>query len=325
MENEKNKVAFPKKEIQDWASNLGQAAKEKVADVAVAVKQKRENAIEISTEKRLKKERDQLQPVFLSDLSAAGFRLPPMICIEDPDEKHMRSLVCKDAIGFQSNEGDLQILHLYPDAVDKAGIHFFPQNDKAAYFVDNSKSSFYVNLEDYFKFQRKARIDELEQIAFCLGATHVEARLIEQESSKETTKRKAGINAAKVAKAGMEHDEERREYTKSEVALCSDFVGNNEPKRPVLHYFNNEDNILNLIDMRLHGENSITAKSYSWEFSHSSGIQEKTAVKIESALKKMKYGLNTSLVNKASEEKRTMLKYTIKFKAEKEEQPKEKM
>ena len=316
---EKEKRSFPKKEIQEWATDVSQSAREKVTGVATAVKDRRDAASEKSKEKRLEKERELLKPVFLADLTTADFQLPPMICIEDPDEKHVKSPVCKDSIGFKSGDDDLQILHLYPDELEGSGISFYPRIEKAVYFVDNSKTSFYVNLEEYFEFQKKAKIDELEQIASCLGATHVEARLIEQEKSRSVSKRKGGIKISRTMGTSVEAEEEKLSAEKAEVALCTDFAGNNEPRRPVLHYFSNEVSILNLIDMRLNGENTIKSKTYSWDFSHSSGIQEKTAIKIENALKKMKYSVNTSLVSKAMEEKRTMLKYTIKFKTEKQE------
>ena len=318
-DREKEKRIISKKELLDWADNLRQTTREAAAGAASFVKEKRDAVSERSIEKRLENERKALKPVFLEDLAAAGFRFPPMICIEDPDEKHMKSVVCKGSIGFQSREDDLQILHLYPESLDQTGVSFFPRKEKAAYFADNSSSNFYVNLEEYFEFQKKARIDELEQIAFCLGAIHVEARLIEQERSQSEEKKKVGIKAPKSNKAGVESGMETREAFKAEVALSTDFAGNNAPWRPVLRYFNNEASILSLIDMRLNGENTIKSKTYSWDFSRSSGIQKRTAANIENALKKMKYGMNLSLVEKASEEKRTMLKYTIRFKAEKPE------
>ncbi len=311
---EKERKSFPKKEIVDWASGFGQAARDKVTDVATVVKVKREQAVEQANEAKLEKERKALRPVFAEDLEAPDYDLPPMICVAEPDEKHQRSIVCKDSLGFLQKVGDMQILYIYPDQAENLKLTFQPAFGEAAFYADNTQKDLYINLDEYFEYQKKARIDELEQIAFCLGAKHVEARLIERERTTSSVKGKASAKAGKIGKLEMEHDSASMEASASEVALCTDFDGNNTPVRPELRYFKNESSVLNLIDMRLSGSgNKIKSKTYSWDFSHSSGIQEKTAMKIESALKVAKIGINVSLVKNAATEKRTMLKYTIVF------------
>ncbi len=312
MENDKK--AFPKKEIAEWASGFSQAARGKVVGVAAAVKDKSEQVIEHANEAKLLKERKTLCPVFLSDLEAPDYSIPPLISIAEPDEKHQKSVVCEGSIGFLKRAGDLQILNIYPDKAGFLNLVFQPALGQAVYYVDNTQKNLYINLEDYFEYQKKARIDELEQIAYCLGARHVEARLIERERITDAVKGKISGKAQKAAKTEGEYEQTRSEMSLSEVALCTDFDGNCTPTRPVLKYFKNEASILNLIGMRLSNtDNKIKSKTYSWDFSHSSGIQEKTAVKIESALKVAKIGINASLVKKAATEKRTMLKYTIVF------------
>ena len=310
---DKERKGFPGKELADWAVGVGQNAKNKISKAADTVKESREQMAIHSAEIKIAKDRLLLRPVFLEDLSAPNFTFPPLVCIAEPDERHQKSPACKDAIGFLRNEEDLQILNLYPEYVDSVGLRFYPAADKAAFYVDNSQPNFYVNLDEYFEFQKKARIDELENIAFCLGAKHVEARLIEAKRTEEASKDKADVKGGRVVKAGASRESSQAEASRWEVALSSDFDGSDNPKRPVLHYFQNEASVQNLIAMRMNPEHKIKSKTYSWDFSHSSGIKESTAVKIENAVKKMKLGMSASVVKKARTEKRTMLKYTIDF------------
>ncbi|MBQ3276138.1 MAG: hypothetical protein IJH47_03660 [Oscillospiraceae bacterium] len=309
----KNRAPFPGKELADWAVDTSLAAKEKLAKAAVAVKEGHEQAVLKAQEFKRLRELRELRPVFQEDLCAETYAFPPMICIAEPDEKHARSPLCENAVGFLRSEQDLQILQIYPDAADKFGLTFFPATENAAFFVEDSQPNFYVNLDNYFEYQKKARIDELESIAFCLGAKHVEARLIESIRSEELTKAKAGGNGGKAVKADVSHETAQAKASRWEVALSSDFDGSDNPKRPVLHYFQNEASVQNLISMRMDSEHKILSKTYSWDFSHSSKIKEATALKIESALKKMKIGIHTSVVKQARTEERTMLKYTIDF------------
>ena len=309
----KEKIQFPGKELAGWAAGIGQAAKDRVVKAAEAMKEGGEQLRLRANELKAEKELEELCPVFPETLSSASFSYPPLICIAEADEKHLKSPVCKGSIGFLRKEDDLEILQLYPDSVGAVGITFFPSMEPAAFFVENSKEKFYVNLDDYFEYQKKERINELENIAFCLGAKHVEARLIESKKDETVVGGKADLKIPKVVKGQAAREEDHSEASRWEVALSTDFDGSDEPRRPVLHYFQNEASVLNLIAMRMGQDHKIKAKTYLWDFSHSSGIKESTAVKIESALKSMKIGLNTSLVTKAKTEKRTMLKYTIEF------------
>ena len=86
-----------------------------------------------------------------------------------------------------------------------------------------------------------------------------------------------------------------------------------EPKRPELRYFINEDEIKNLINMKVDGHNPVTQWSSSFKYSKSSGIKEDAAVKIDAALAKMKITGNASVVYEAQRENRIEFQYEIDF------------
>ena len=83
-----------------------------------AAKDTATNAIITVGEKHRELERKLLQPIFQEDLDSAEFLIPKLVRITEIDKKHAESDVCRDSIGFISDQKDLRIVNIYKDKVD---------------------------------------------------------------------------------------------------------------------------------------------------------------------------------------------------------------
>ena len=140
-----------------------------------------------------------------------------------------------------------------------------------------------------------------------------------QEAKKKrlTSKQSKGSLSIKIpgkdhANASTEHLFEANDLTDVSVELDTNFNGG-EPSRPEVTYFRYENDITNLIDMRLSDRNSVTNKTYIIQCSSSRDMKEKTAANIDVLLKKNGMSGNGSVTSEVEEQKRTYFEYTIEF------------
>ena len=85
------------------------------------------------------------------------------------------------------------------------------------------------------------------------------------------------------------------------------------PNKPELVYLAKDENVQNLIRLRMAGGDDFHNHKISIEMSSSSGIKEKDAVKIDAALKGLKVSGNSTVSNEARNESRRVLEYEIEF------------
>ena len=97
-----------------------------------------------------------------------------------------------------------------------------------------------------------------------------------------------------------------------EIAAEMDCPGH-APMEPCLHFLQREPSIQTLISLRMDESSPITHQKYTLKLSNSSGIKEKDAVKIDAALKAMKFIGNTTVTSEARNEARRFFEYEIDF------------
>ncbi len=310
----KPELKFSKDKINDFANAVGNATKNAVTTVSDNVKESSEQFGKHIDKVKFENDRKKLCPIFEDELFSEEYQLPPMIRIVDYD-KRRDNKACEGAVGFETNTKDMKALNIYVEHVDRLGLTFYPRTTDSVYYVDPCDSHLYINLEDYFSYLKKARVDELETIAQTLGAKHVKISLKEQSKSSSTRSRNLSMGLKRKMSMGVSADECSNEMCDIEIAAEVDFKGRDTPAEPRLVYFKNESDINALVKMRLNpdNQNMLLSKTYSFKYSNSSGIQVKQAVKIEEALSQMNCKIGASISNEALNESRIMLEYNIVF------------
>lgn len=264
---------------------------------------------------RLEKEYINLCPIFEETISEPEFILPKLIRVSNIDKKHAESKACENSIGYRSEHDGIQILTVYPKYVDLFGLQFYPNMESEVYFVDPCDRDQYIALDEYFKFLRLKKVNELQQIAQTLGAKHFRVTYAEQESSDTNNKTKAGFSVKNKSKASPSSDYQmemgKKTFNRVEVAAEMDCLGH-EPTEPSLKYLKGDPNIEVLIKMRM-SKNAPIHQKVAVNLMSMSGIKVKDAIKIDGALNALHFGGQGSIQKEAQSEARTILEYEIDY------------
>lgn len=333
MTKDKEKLIFPKEDFKRWAGDIGGAAVGVVNEVVGHIKDAAEEQEQKKLKAKYNKRFNSLNPVFQRDFAqvtpisvitstnpilirAGSTPLPNIIHIVEKDKKHAESPICADAVGHISVENDLPVLNIYPEYVKQLGIRFYPDTQRSVYYVDPFQKSHYIDIDEYFEQQKTARVRELEQIAYDLGATHVEIIFKTKTVESEHEQKKAGIGAkmgSKKAEAKAEHEKKEKQEETIEVCSVLELGGHNNPHEPELIYFKRDPDIQKLIFMRMDPKSTLKKKEYSIKYSKAAGIKTKDAAKIQGAIMKMGGSADVSLMEEATKESHTTLIYKIEF------------
>lgn len=300
------------------ASEAGRIIKKNLEEVPGKVKEGKE-FLEVQYGKaKYDMDKKRLHPIFESDLAEYTSNKPFLIRVVDYD-KRMEVEACKGAIGFVEKIKNENILNLYSEFASQAGFQLYPCVTETIYCANPYLDNFYVGLDDYFKYIKKAKVDELETVAYSLGAKHVKISFKEKKKtlvSKDANGKVKG-NAFGVAKVNgdMEYSMSSDEFSNIEVYTEVDFDGNDVPSRPELTYFKQESDIAALIRMRLDEDNmnKIKSKTYTFNYYSNREMQEKTAANIDVILKKLNCSGNGTVVSEVQSERRMVLEYSIVF------------
>lgn len=322
---EKPKFKIDKEKIMNKMGELGEAAKKTIDVTSEKAKQVIDDTSEKAAEgtkylgEQYEKAKHELDlklynPVFEDELQAYDFKLPFIIRIVKYD-KRMENEACKGSIGFSDKIKQENILHIYEDFAEQLGITFYPCIKDTIFCANPYKENFYICLDDYFTYIRKAKVDELETIAHSLGAKYVKVSFKEKKKTFVSNNINAKAGYGKKVSIKAENNQVKDEYSGIEVAAEVEFNGNSEPVKPELVYFKNESDINALIKMRLDKENrnQIKSKTYVFSCHDNRGMQEKTAITIDAMLNKLGCAGNSSVVSEVQTECRTVLEYSIVF------------
>lgn len=302
-----------------FAGNMGKKAKEITASAAKAIKAGGETAIDKFGQYRTEQELKKMKPVFRDDLLADRFSMPPRIRIVDYDRRK-ESGVCANAIGFEDCIGNTKILTFYSEILAELPIRFYPNAVAGVYSVCPQDSGLYINLTEYFTYLKNERLVELRDIARSLGAKHFRVVMKESNSSSDSVKssKQTGIHLFKKGtgfQSGTGNSNSRTESNGVTLADDLTFAESQEPIKPKLKYYKNDNNIQQLIEMRLNKDKrgTLTTQNYCLHCSATSCIDNETAKNLGVALKKLDYSMVDSFVSQAYAENQSVFEYTIEF------------
>lgn len=307
---------FDMADVSAVADAVGDAMKKGVA----AVKESAE-------ENRKRIELKALQPIFPDTIDQTDFLMSKLIRIVDKDKKHAASDVCQGSIGFLSDKGGLRIVNIYRESTEAFGLTFYPDADYEFYYVNPTDRDNYIALDEYFTYLKMVRINELQRVAQDLGAKYFKVTYKEELTSFSEFKGKVKAAASKGNKTSKTSKESKKltkgdidgervtaekEFSMVDVAAEMHMAGHT-PQRPKLVYLLKDDNVQNLIHMRMTGGEDFHNHKISIRMSNTSGIKESDAMKIDAALKGMKVSGNATVISEAKNESRRYLEYEIEF------------
>ena len=299
------RIADKQKDNINLAANRVRAGAEQMADGAKDAKQKLDVA--------------RLKPVFLDQIKTGEYQMPNLIHIVESD-KRQENPVCIGSIGFEKKYKDMRMLTIYESDIDSLGLRFSSVSNNSFYYIYPFDNTMYIDLDEYFDYLKKQRVAELEQVAHALGAKHFRITLKEEKTFLVKQSQKGNVKAkGKLpliqgnVDLNNEHSLTEKQYANLSVAAESFFDGSSEPVRPELKYYRHEQDIQNLIDMRLNGVNAIQSKTYTLKYNSSAAIKEQEAAKIDYALKSLGCTGNASVTGEVQRENRTVLEYLIEF------------
>ena len=295
--------------VSDFGKKVGEST-QKNAKVFLE-KAKNENYL-----RRMKK----YNPLFPEVYQAEDFNLPNMIMIVD-DAVRRDIDVCEGAIGWTSNSGNMEVLHLYEEAVSLKNITFVPAPIcDAIYFVDNFDKNRYINIDNIFVKAHEERLAELEYIAYSLGAKSCSIEIIESQTETSFDKKSyeslksANIKGIKVSSStDIEVDSSYRNSSERSGRTRTKFKGNDTPSKPELKWFQHDDNINKLIEMRCSDSNAIESRTLELQGSSSATMSQKTALAIDETLATIKAKCHATMEKQVRKENHSKLIFDIEF------------
>ena len=300
------------------AEFVGDAAKAAVDFADVQLKQAKDVFDKLGRdydEARQKRNIEKYRPIFEEDLETGKIEYPNMINIVDFD-KRMGIEECKGAIGFKENIKNVELIGIYKNDLAKyEGIEFYPDVSASVYYVHPFQNNKYIEVFEYFKYLKEAKVAELENIAQKLGAKHFSVKIMEESMSNEKVARKggAGIGVQKdKGSVDTESDSAEKKYEYVGIAAENTYPGK-EPEEPELVFWANNESIKSLVKQRMDKSNPITSKKFTLDYNTSSGIKEKDAAKIDGVLKTLKFKAAGSIQKEAQKESKRRFEYTIDF------------
>ena len=266
-------------------------------------------------ETRSKRILEKYQPIFPEDLTNDSISYPKMLNVVDSD-KRMSIEECSGAVGYQDLIKGVKLIGIYEKDLEQfQGIEFYPDASASVYYVHPFQSNKYIQVFEYFKYLKEAKVAELENIAQALGAKHFSVKIYEESMSKEKVNTKAnamlGIKKDK-ASSDVGHSDEQKNYEYVGIAAENTYPGK-EPEMPELLFWANNESIKTLIKQRLDPKNPLSSKKFTLDYNTSSGIKEKDAAKIDGVLKVLKFKAAGSIEKEAQKESKRRFEYEIDF------------
>lgn len=229
-------------------------------------------------------------------------------------DKRMSVEACQGAVGFEEKIKSEKVFHLYRETAGEQGIRFVPYVDETIYYKNPYEDNSYICLDEYFTYIRKAKISELEKIAYCLGAKYFKVEVKEKKKTIMADKKKANAKVKGVGSTDVSYEHTQDEYSNTEIAAELTFKGNATIQEPELKYFRLSDDIINLVEMRLGANgNQLQKKTYRFDCTTNLDMKEAMAANIDAVLKGLKCTGNATMSSEYQSQKRTILEYTIEF------------
>lgn len=303
--------------VAEKASDIGGEVKEFTDDALEKIKESSDKLSKQLYEAKLEADKKRLMPIFREDLECANFIYPAMIRVVEYDKQHMENEACQGSVGFIDVVSGAKVLNIYKANIDCLKIQLHPNIVETIYYLSPRTTNFYVDLDDYFNYQKKQRINELNQIAYSLGAKYFKVTVMEEKKTfiKKDMKAsaKGSIPGGDKVSGSVSSNDLSSERVTLKIESEMNLGGNDNPVSPELKYFAKENDILSLINMRLNKDNQLRSKTYQLKYNCSTIIKEKEAAQIDAAIKKFKIGGNISISSEVEQENRMTFEYYIEF------------
>lgn len=223
--------------------------------------------------------------------------------------------VCRGSIGYWATCKGERWMNIFKDSVNKFGLNFYPCEGVNFYYVDPTNKDNYIVLDEYFDRLKQARVNELQKIAQDLGAKKFRVTYMREKSS--LIKKKWNGKADGKAKDGdgtvsVDVDKLSKQYDKVEIEAENSFPGH-DPAEPHVRYLKYDQNVQNLIDMRMDTNGPINHQTLSIKLSSTSGLKENDAAKLDMILKSLKMAGNTTVLSEVQNEEKSILYYEVDF------------
>lgn len=280
--------------------------------VSESVKSSAQALKDSAEEKSRQFELKHLQPIFAEIIDSDDFYMSKFIRITERDKKYSASEVCQGSIGYFSDHKGFKVVNIFSDSIDSFAISFYPDKGSEFYYVDPTDRDRYIALDEYFGYLKEERINELQMIAQSLGAKHFKVTYQEEKNTSTQNKSKGGMGVKKLVSGEAEHSYLDKKYFTFEIAAESDYPGH-EPVMPKLKYMQRDPSIKTLVALRMDSTSPLYHQKFMLKMSHSSGIKESDAIKIDAVLKGLKASGKTSIVSEVKNESRRYLEYEIDF------------
>ena len=311
------KIKFDKEKSVKALSNLAQGtvdlSKKTAANVKTSVAAMREKSKAEEYERRIKK----YNPLFPEQYQNESFKVPNIVVIVD-DAIRKGIDVCEGAIGWLGNETNEEVLYLYDEAVAESGITFIPAPIcNAVYCVDHFDRGRFIQADCIFARTLKEKLDELQNIAECLGAKYCSILVGETSRSSKTKSSSSsfGISKSGVGENTSSENEQHNasdKYQRGHVEVR--FGEAHPPKRPTLKWFQYDDSIVNLVETCCTGKRRVEEMTLELSGSTSTTMSQSTACAIDGVMgKSLKVKGGVSMQQEAQNEFQSVLNFHTVF------------
>ena len=290
--------------------------KKTVSDVQASAAALSEKTKQDNYQRRLKK----YNPLFPDVFYGVEFNIPNIIVIRDDAERRGID-VCEGAIGWLGNEGGMEVLYLYDEEVANCGLRFVPSAEcDAVYYVDSFDRKRFIRIDSIFNKAHEEKMAELKHVAHSLGAKACTIEISESDVEVNVSKRKAAFSGSGLFKGtkvstdeSVEQNLSAKNADRRSGKITSIFEGSSAPKMPSLKWFAHDDIIVNLIESRLSGENSLKLEVLELNGESSATMSQKAAYAIDNVIGAMKLKGNSSMESQVIKERRSKFLFSIEF------------
>lgn len=159
---------------------------------------------------------------------------------------------------------------------------------------------------------------ELKHIAYSLGAKRCSIEISESSVEKTSKAKQASVNAGgwggkATATQSAEQSSSYHGTANRSGKIIAEFAGTDDVKQPELKWFQHDDTIKRLIEMRCEKPNSIKAETLVLEGITSATMSKKIACAIDGAVGRIGTKGNANMEGQASKEERSKLIFSVEF------------
>lgn len=298
-----------KEKAKETMSNLWKKTVDISKKAADGAQKKAKEFAEQAKENHRDQQLKKYQPLTKEEFFSEEFRIPNFIQIVD-DAVRRDIPVCEGAIGWREVHNSVEFLHLYDEFVDECGIEFIPRWEcDNVYCVDRFKKNRYLNTKQVFRKATEEQIAELEHIAYSLGAKFCSVEIV--DACVEASSNKMSIKVkTQYGNASSSTGSSSKAINGQSGKKISEFQGHDQPKAPELKWFEHDDNVKRLIEMRCSDPQSIKSTTLELRGTSTTVMSKTAACAIDKILK---VGGSLSMERQATKEQSQILIFEITF------------